>query len=37
MVVVCMAYDEEVKVVMKDGGVKVDISKYSGEIEFFEF
>jgi POT family proton-dependent oligopeptide transporter len=34
--VVRMAYDEEAKAAMKDGGAKVDISKYSGEIELFE-
>lgn len=34
--VVRMAYDEEAKAAIKDEGEKVDISKYSGEIELFE-
>ncbi len=34
--VVRMAYDEEAKAAIENDGAKVDISKYSGEIELFE-
>ena len=34
--VVRMTYDEDAKAALTDRGAKVDISKYSGEIELFE-